>query len=137
MGVFLQAEKKRYIEWKASTKHISEAAKKDGIYPKNKASGRTHPFCLAEAYADENLFAPIRRHALDYFSNKGIPWHDGADGRPSNHLCDSQVCCVNFLFPFMDNPEALVCLLRPYFPEIRSILPMENGPTQSYLSFEW
>ena len=26
-------------------------------------------------------------------------------------MCDSQVCCVNFLYPFADKPEALAALL--------------------------
>ena len=24
---------------------------------------------------------------------------------PSNHMLDSQICCVNFLAPFMDRPS--------------------------------
>jgi hypothetical protein len=23
-------------------------------------------------------------------------------------MCDSQVCCINFLFPFADQPDALL-----------------------------
>jgi hypothetical protein len=63
-----------------------------------------------------------------------IKWHDGQGRKPSNHLCDSQVCCVNFLFPFADKPEALVELLRPVFPAIRRVLSME---ADQFVSFEW
>jgi hypothetical protein len=71
---------------------------------------------------------------MDYFACYGIRWHDGVDGKPSNHLCSSQVCCVNFLFPFADKPDALTELLRPVFPVIRRMLCIE---THQYVAFEW
>jgi len=89
---------------------------------------------LPEECADENLFEEIRAPALPYFKNQEIKWHDGQDAKPSNHLCDSQVCCVNLLFPFADKPDALVELLRPVFPTIRRVLSMEAG---LFVSFEW
>ena len=60
--------------------------------------------------------------------------HDGQDGKPSNHMCDSQVCCANFLFPFADKPEALAALLKPIFPNLQEMLPIEDG---LYMAFEW
>jgi hypothetical protein len=41
---------------------------------------------------------------------------------------------VNFLFPFTDKPKALADLLRPIFPSLREMLPIEDG---YYVSFEW
>ena len=49
-------------------------------------------------------------------------------------MCDSQVCCVNFLFPFADKPLALKSLLLPIYPQISAMLPVESG---KYVSFEW
>jgi hypothetical protein len=49
-------------------------------------------------------------------------------------MCDSQVCCVNFLFPFADQPEALAQLLRPFYPQLDHMLPVEDG---KLVSFEW
>ncbi len=63
-----------------------------------------------------------------------IKWHDGQNGKCSNHMCDSQVCCVNFLFPFADQPEALAHLLRPIYPQLDHMLPVEDG---KLVSFEW
>ena len=80
------------------------------------------------------MFPEIRQAALAYFASHGIKWHDGQNGKPSNHLCDSQVCCVNFLFAFSDKPDALASVLRPVFPDIRTMLPVENG---QYVAFEW
>jgi hypothetical protein len=42
---------------------------------------------------------------------------------------------VNFLFPFSDKPRALTELLRPLFPTIHHVLPMEGS--SRFLSFEW
>ena len=129
MGQFLEVERKRQAEFKANSPYFSDSARRDGIY-----RGRPRPFCLARECAEENLFDEIRTPALTYFAQQEIKWHDGQDGRPSNHLCDSQVCCVNFLFPFADKPHALVELLRPVFPTIRRMLSMEAG---LFVSFEW
>lgn len=129
MGEFLEREKLRQARFKASSPCFSEAARADGVY-----KGRSRPFCLPIEYAEENLFPELRQAALAYFASQGINWHDGQNGKPSNHLCDSQVCCVNFLFAFSDKPDALAKLLRPVFPAIRVMLPVESG---QYVAFEW
>jgi len=84
---------------------------------------------LPKHYESENLYSEIRETALDYFRQNGIRWH------MLNHLCSSQVCCVNFLFPFMDKPEALAALLRPLFPSLKRMLPLETP--QQFVAFEW
>lgn len=129
MGKFLESERLRQAEFKASSSYFSNAARADGIY-----KGRPRPFCLPIDHAEENLLPEIRETALTYFASQGIKWHDGRNGKPSNHLCDSQVCCVNFLFPFADEPGALAEVMRSIFPAIREVLPIENG---QYVAFEW
>jgi hypothetical protein len=129
MGEFLESEKLHQAEFKASSPYFSNAARADGVY-----KGKPRPFCLPIEYAAENLFLEIRQAVLAYFASQGIKWHDGQNGQPSNHLCDSQVCCVNFLFAFSDKPDALASVLRPVFPDIRTMLPVENG---QYVAFEW
>lgn len=128
MGAFLTSEKPLQAQFKRS-QFFSAAAQADGVY-KNHA----YPFCLPRECADENLFAGIRADALSYFERNGIKWHDGQDHNPSNHLCDSQVCCVNFLYPFARQPEALAALLRPLFPGLVEMLPIEDG---QFVAFEW
>lgn len=128
MGTFLASEKIPQRQFKRSD-YFSPAAQADGIY-KNHA----YPFCLPRVCAGENLFAGIREDALSYFERNGIKWHDGQDHKPSNHLCSSQVCCVNFLYPFADQPEALAVLLRPLFPDLSEMLPIEDG---QFVAFEW
>ena len=130
MGRFLESEKKRLSIFKSTSNYISEEAREDGVY-----KGKPRPFCLPRPYSGENVFAGIREEVIEYFSNFEIKWHDAVDKNPSNHLCDSQVCCVNFLFPFANEPEALKELLFPLFPNIKQVLPMEQE--DQYLSIEW
>ena len=86
------------------------------------------------AAGHENLYPEFRQAALDFYKSRQIKWHDGQAGQPSNHLCDSQVCCVNSLFPFSQDGKALCALLRPIFPTIMEVLPFDGG---AYLIFEW
>jgi hypothetical protein len=129
MGQFLEREKLRQAEFKATSQYFSEAARAEGNY-----KGKSRPYCLPRELAEENLIPSIRQSAPGYFAKYSIKWHDGQDGMPSNHLCDSQVCCVNFLFPFASEPRALAELLRPIYPDIREMRPVENG---QYVAFEW
>lgn len=108
---------------------FSTKARFDGLYKNSK-----RPFCLPVEFSAENLTPNIRDEAILFFKESGIKWHDGRFGNPSNHLCDSQVSCVNFLFQFSKKPQALKTLLQPIFPEIDEMLPVENG---HYVSFEW
>ncbi len=130
MGKFLEEEKKRQIPFKRTSGQFTGAARADGVYRR-----KPRPFCLPEDHARENLFTEIRDGALNYFKSKKISWHDGTRERPSNHLCSSQVQCVNFLYPFSDKRDALCDLLRPIFPDIESIVPMKCE--QGLVAFEW
>jgi hypothetical protein len=127
---FLSGEKKLQTSWKLTTKTIPRAAKKSGLY-----RNRMYPFCLPLEYAQYNLFQGIREDAMDTFRRHSIIWHSSAlPGLPSNHLCSSQVFAVNLLFPFIDTPEALAETLRPYFPDIHHMVPVED---KRYIAFEW
>lgn len=130
MGKFLEIEKVRQAGFKRSSGYFTTKAQADGIY-----RGKSRPYCIPKEKAAQNLYHEIRQSALRYFAFHKIRWHDGKDGLPSSHLCGSQVCCVNFLYPFSDKPEALKELLRPIFPTIRQILPMESP--RRFVSFEW
>lgn len=129
MGRFLQTEKPKQVAFKQTSTTISNAAKAEGIY-----KDHAYPFCLPRDLAEENLYPPIRSTIREYFRRNKIKWHDGQDGKPSNHMCDSQVCCANFLFPFADKPKALAALLKPIFPDLQEMLPIEDD---LYVAFEW
>ena len=129
MAKLLATEKERYIQFKATSPYFSDPARVAGIYKK-----KPRPFCIPRDHAEENLFPEIRQTITPYFAEHEIKWHDGQDRRPSNHLCDSQVCGANFLFPFADKPDDLTELLRPVFPDIRLALPIEGD---HHVAFEW
>lgn len=132
MGKFLESEKLSQTKFKTNSLYFSETTRADGIY-----KGKLRPFCLPLDCVEENLFPEIRKSALSYFADYNIKWHDelkSNSGKPSNHLCDSQVCCVNFLFPFTKEPHILAELLKPFFPNLQEILPIENN---QYVVFEW
>lgn len=129
MSEFLKAEKPKQVEFKLSSPHFSAGATVDGFY-----KGHPYPFCIPREFAIENLYPEIRGTIIEYFAKNKIKWHDGQDRDPSNHMCDSQVCCANFLFPFADQPKALAALLRPLFPSLRDMLPIEDN---LYVAFEW
>jgi len=130
MGRFLESENDRLSIFKSTSNYFSEDAREDGVY-KNKA----RPFCLPRDRSDENVYSEIREDVIEYFTNYEIKWHDAVDNKPSNHLCDSMVSCINFLFPFAYEPKALRELLFPLFPNIKKVLPMEQK--DQYLSIEW
>lgn len=129
MGIFLESEKENQIAFKTTSNSISQQARSEGFF-----KGKPRPFCLPLDYAEENLYPPIREDALNFFRDKRISWHQGTQGKPSNHMCDSQVCCVNFLFPFATRPNELANLLKPIFPQIHHMLPVEDD---LFVSFEW
>lgn len=127
---FLTVEKKRQLAWKLSTKTLPREAKVPGLY-----YSRLFPFCLPLEYAAFNLYQGIRDEALALFEREHILWHTSAlPGLPSNHLCSSQVFCVNSLAPFLHQPEALAELLQPFFPDIVRMLPIEKD---RFVTFEW
>ena len=127
---FLSGEKKLQTSWKLTSKTLPRGARKPGLY-----RNRMYPFCLPLEYAAHNLFHEIRDDALKTFKRHDIVWHSSAlPGLPTNHLCSSQVFAVNLLFPFIDKPEALADALRPFFPDVERMLPVEDN---RYIAFEW
>lgn len=129
MGHFLEAEKLCQVAFKRTSPDFTDAARAEGIYRE-----RPRPFCLPRECAQENLYPGIRAAALEYFAQHAITWHQGERNAPSNHLCSSQVCCVNFLMPFAREPLALAELLRPVYPTLDHMLPLEDG---LFVAFEW
>lgn len=127
---FLSVEKKRQLAWKLTTKTLPREAKLPGLY-----FSKLFPFCLPLEYAAFNLYQGIRDEALALFEKEHILWHTSAlPGLPSNHLASSQAFCVNSLAPFLHQPEALAEFLRPFFPDVVRMLPVEDD---RYVAFEW
>lgn len=129
MSKFLESEKPHQSAFKQFSSIFTPEATEDGFY-----RTKLRPHCIPLQHAEQNLFPGIRESALQHFAKHEIKWHDGQNGKCSNHMCDSMVCCVNFLFPFADQPVALAHLLKPFYPQLEHMLPVEDG---KYVSFEW
>ncbi len=134
---FREGEKERYKALKP--KLFSPVAQHEGLYRK-----RPRFFCLADECADENLYEAIREPAIRYFEDRGIRWHDGLKDRriPSNHLCCSQSCCVNFLYPMTSNPSLVASIFSRFYPDLLESLLIDKDeplPDRSfpYMAFEW
>jgi hypothetical protein len=117
--------------WKTSTSILPGEAKAPGQF-----RGKTYPFCLPRDYAVLNLL-PGAQGALATFAKAQIPWHLGVGDGPTNHLCSSQVQCVNALAPFVDRPDALRALFGGVL-DIASVVPF-GDPTapDDHVAFEW
>ncbi len=122
MATFLEAEYERQARFKATAACISPRARRPGVYRE-----RARDYCPPPEHAVENLFPGIRQTLPAYFARHEIKWHQGTHGAPTNHMCGSQVCCANMLFPLADQPRALAALLRPLYPTLAEMLPFEDG----------
>jgi hypothetical protein len=118
-----------------------------GVY-----KGKEREFAIDRQRASENLWVGIRKETIAYFHERGIAWHDGLEepegegsaGQqvPSNHLCCSQTCCLNFWFPFVTSPRSLEGLLRRLGYDVEGVLPMSEDKLLGsgewpLVSFEW
>ena len=82
-----------------------------------------------------NLMPTIREAACSYFDKYDISWHIHA-----NHGLSSQVCCLNFLMPFAEDPLMLARLIGQALKNRRpEMLEVEPGPDKHawYVGFEW
>ena len=116
---------------------FSERACRSGMYRKSRRE-----FCLHEDCSAENLETGVRDAALRYFEDRAIKWHDGKANGPSNHLCCSQSCCVNFWFPFVQAPEELGAVLRGLGYDVEVMLQIESDRSLAdgslpFVAFEW
>lgn len=132
---FRDREKRRLAPLKERL--FSEKACEWGTYRR-----RTREFCLSNERAKENLHPSIRDEALLYFEDRGIGWHHGIDDGPSNHLCCSQSCCVNFWMPFVYVPDRLALVLQGLGYDVAEVLPYSSDRVGSrkidpYVAFEW
>jgi hypothetical protein len=128
---FASEARQTQADWKRTTRALPDEARAPGF-----SRGQHRDFCVPRAYARLNLL-PDARHVLETFSRAGIDWHDGEGVGPSNHLCSSQVQCVNALAPFTGRPEALAGLLGAALG-IAEVVPFGDPVAPAdHVAFEW
>lgn len=90
-------------------------------------------YCLPAEFARHNLLPQVRDGALNLFHDLDIPWHNGIDDGPSNHLLDSQVQCVNALFAMVGDAQRIRRAFGAVL-DIADVLEIEDGRS---LTFEY
>jgi hypothetical protein len=72
---------------------------------------------------------------ISYMANNGAAWWGGG-GPPVNPL-SSQAACLNHLFPFREDAEAVLAIARKISPDIAAVLPIETDHyAPAYIQFE-
>lgn len=95
---------------------------------------------LQESFLSENIYANIRKQALDFFRVRQIGWHQGKECVSS--VLSSQVAAVNFFFPFVNRPQELLAVLQNFIPDAAQFLPITadqqtNEEFCPCVTFEW
>lgn len=99
--------------------------------------GKERKFALQDGV--NNLFERIRPETEDnvvsYFKKNGISWWNG-DG-PTNHLCSSQIACLNHLFLLRHDKEAILAIAQAVDPEFDDVIEVSGDVYDpAYISFE-
>ncbi len=137
-GSFVNEARAESVRWKLTTDALPDAAQRPAPY---RGKGQARPFCLPVDYSSHNLLPTARKTALERFAAAEIPWHQGLDGGPSNHLLSSQVMCANALAPLVGDADALRAIFEPHL-SITEIVPFgastaSRFDASDYVVFEW
>lgn len=128
------------LRWKAHSATLPEPARARGQawIEEDRRPILTHPTAkvLPQNFAEYNLLPGIREAALERFRRHEIIWHMEVkkvwEGRPSPHILDSQIQCVNVLFGQTDTQ--LLALVQQVVPDAVALAEVEDG---SPITFEW
>ncbi len=96
--------------------HIFNGDKGNGIF-----RNKSYPFILENN--QNNLYSEIREDCEKYFSQNHIAWWNGG---LTNHPLSSQVACLNHLFPFRCDAQAVLDIIRKIEPNITEVLPIQS-----------
>lgn len=111
--------------------------KGNGVFGKHR-----YPFVLQDGL--NNLYKDLRSddvadpmNVRQYFKKNGISWWNGEV--PTNHLCSSQIACLNHLFPLRYEKEAVMAIANAVAGDVPFDDVLEVGGDDflpGYISFE-
>lgn len=106
----------------------------DGDPGEDNKSIRKFAYILRDG--QNNLYKPNREEMLAYMEKNGVHWWGG--GGPTANPLSSQAACLNHLFPFREDAEAVLAIARKINPDIARVLPIETDVpgTRAYIQFE-
>jgi hypothetical protein len=120
--------------WKLHSEVLPDDARLLACYVRDGVEeGEPLPFCLPRGLAAHNLLPGVRDDALGLFQELQIPWHQGVDEGPTNHLLSSQVQCVNALAGMVEDPSRIARA----FSSVIDIGAVEQIEPGRFLTFEY
>ncbi len=93
-----------------------------------------YPYILENGV--NNLYAPIKDDAIDYFDANNISWWGG--NGPTGNTLSSQIACLNHLFALRDDKDAVLAILNGVSDQFVDVLPISYGEEKcvGYIAFE-
>jgi len=118
-------------------KQVELLGRKSGVFYGGQAGakfmGKSRSFVLNEN--EKNLFQPIHKEAISYFTKNNISWWGGKE--PTGHVLSSQIACVNHLFLIRNNKQAVLSLLGSISNSFVDVLPITtDNHFAAYIQFE-
>ena len=108
----------------------------------NKSLGKYRSFILNDG--KQNLYSGITDEAIKYFEKNNISWWtcksicDIDETKPTRHILSSQISCINHLFPFRCDKEAVLSIAKTICSEVENVLEIvtDSSDNPSFIAFE-
>ncbi len=127
-ATFLDEERARVCAMISAKSEVFDGAAGGGRFARAE-----RPFVLIDP--EKNLWGPVRREALAYFSENSIAWWGGK--RVTGHTLSSQVACVNHLLAWRRDEEAAAAVLKAVSPDFVRPLRIESDQGEpGFVQFE-
>ncbi len=84
---------------------------------------------------EKNIFKPIRKEVIEYFSKNKISWWGGS--KPTGHVLSSQIACVNHLFYIRHDKEAVLNMIKSFSTDFINVFEIQTDRFfPAYIQFE-
>ena len=84
---------------------------------------------------EKNIFKPIRKDVIEYFSKNKISWWGGS--KPTGHVLSSQIACVNHLFFIRNDKDAVLKMINAVSTDFIDLFEIETDQfSPAYIQFE-
>lgn len=125
---FYESEKKRQIALLDNQEIVSDA--------KGGGKFRNHTYDHILEDGNKNLHPSIKDFAIQYFSENGIAWWNGAS--PTGNLLSSQVACLNHLMPIRNDEEIILNILNHLQSKVKftKVYPIVIDKNPTFIGFE-
>jgi len=91
------------------------------------------PFVLTDG--NMNLYQPIQKDVIEYFSINKISWWGGS--KPTGHVLSSQIACLNHLFLIRNDKSAVLDILKNISTDFVDVIEIETDENpKGFIQFE-